>query len=100
MFTSNTTLGVIVALLFICAIIWFVIHHTKSLIATDKILFMLVFLVASFTAVWIVDRVVAFKIQLLTPEESKAIFEIDRNIIAIVLGYYFGSKKDSTTPNP
>ncbi len=93
MFTSNTTLGVILALLFICLTTWFVIHNTRSLIATDKVLFLLVFLIAILTTVWVADRVIAFKIQLLTVEESKSIFEIIRNIIAIVLGYYFGSKK-------
>ncbi len=93
MFNSNIYLGVTLAILFICGVTWFVIHKTKSLVAQEKILFLLIFLVSIVSAVWVVDRILAHQINLLTPEESKSIFEIIRNIIAVVLGYYFGIKK-------
>ena len=92
MFSASPYIGVLVALIFIGVCVWLVIQQTKSLISQDKILFLLIMLTTLLTGVWVSDKIIAFRIQLLTPEESKEIFEIIRNMIATVLGYYFGTK--------
>ncbi len=94
MFTENIYIGVLLAVVFIGFCLWMVIRQTKTLIAQDKVLFLLIFLVTLLSSIWSVDKIVAHRIELLTPEESKSIFEIIRNIVVLVLGYYFGTKKD------
>jgi hypothetical protein len=83
----------IVAVLFLIACQWLVIHYTKSLIAQDKILFVLIFLVVLLAGSWAIDNVIMPNIQLLDAEENKTILQIMNSIVNLVLGYYLGSKK-------
>ena len=46
----------------------------------------------SLVAVFIVDKVVAFKINLLTEEQSKDLFNLIKELVMIIFGYYFGQK--------
>ncbi len=92
MFTDNTTWGVILAILFICGALASVLYFTRSLIAQEKILFLLIFLVVGQFSVWLIDRVVAFRIQLLREEESRFIMTTIDSIVKLVLGYYLGTK--------
>lgn len=94
MFQNQQTLGVILALAFMISCIGLVIYFTKSLIAQDKILFLLIFLVALLSTVWAVDKVIAFRIALLSDDEKKTILQIIENVVALTLGYYMGSKKN------
>jgi hypothetical protein len=93
MYNYNVVIGVLLAITFISSLIFFVVHKTKDLIAQEKILFLLIFLITVLTGVWCIDRVVAFNVNLLTTAESDAIFEIIRTIVTLVLGYYFGTKR-------
>ena len=44
---------------------------------------------------FIVDKIVAFKINLLTEEMSNGLFELIKNIVLVAFGYQFGGKSDS-----
>ncbi len=93
MFSTNIYVGVFVAVSFIITLNWFVIKNTKALVAEERILFLLNILVTNLLAVWCVDKIVAHQLQLLTPDESKSIFEIFKTLIVAILAYYLGSKK-------
>ncbi len=94
MFTDNTTIGVITALAFIVGIMFFVVHYTKPLIAEQRILFLLIFLITLLSSTWVIDKIIAFKIQLLHEEESKRIFDMIETVVTLTLGYYLGTKKN------
>lgn len=93
MFQDNLTLGVFISIIFITLCVGSVVYFTRKLIAQDKILFVLVFLVALLAATWAVDKVVASKTQLLTEEENKTILQIMDNVVSLVLGYWLGKQK-------
>jgi hypothetical protein len=44
---------------------------------------------------FIVDKLVAFKVNLLTEEMSNGLFELIKNIVLVAFGYQFGGKSDS-----
>jgi len=43
---------------------------------------------------FIVDKLIAFKIHLLTDEMSNGLFELIKNIVLVAFGYQFGGKSD------
>ena len=94
MYTSNPLVGVLIAVSFVVLCIVMVLYNTRKLIAQDKILFLLIFLVTMLASTWFIDNVIAFKIQLLDDEENKSILSMISYIVVLVLGYYFGTKKE------
>lgn len=94
MFNADShILGVIVALIFLVGCICLVIYFTRSLIAQEKILFLLIFLITVLAGTWCVDKIVAFNIHLLNDKENDIILQIMNSVVTLVLGYYLGSKK-------
>ena len=92
MFQDNPLVGVTIAMVFITLLIAGVLYLTRKLIAQEKVLFMFILIASMLSAVWVVDNVIAFKIQLLTEKEDDAVLQIMRTIIEFTLGFYFGSK--------
>ncbi len=93
MFQDQQVIGVLLAVAIMIASIWMVIKYTKALVAQEKILFLLVFILTILSVTWFIDRVIAFKTPLLTEKESDLILDIMKTIVTLVLGYYLGSKK-------
>lgn len=93
MFQDNLTLGVAIAMSFITICVASVMYFTRKLIAHDKILFLLIFLVTLLASTWAVDKIVASKSALLTDEENKIVLQIMNNVVALVLGYWLGKQK-------
>lgn len=56
------------------------------------------FIILVFTALvclFIVDKVIAFKIKLLTEENNNQLFELIKTLILMIFSYYFGTKNNS-----
>lgn len=54
------------------------------------------FILLIFTAlvgVWIVDKVIAFKISLLSDEQNNQLFELIKTLVVSIFSYYFGTQK-------
>jgi len=54
------------------------------------------FILLIFTAlvgVWVVDKVIAFKISLLNDEQNNQLFELIKTLVVSIFSYYFGSQK-------
>jgi hypothetical protein len=43
--------------------------------------------------VFIVDKVIAFKLQLLTPEMNRQLFDLIKTLTLMIFSYYFGTQK-------
>jgi hypothetical protein len=88
--------AVLFSMLFIVGSIYFV---SKIFVAQTKDL-LVKFMLLVFTAlvgVWIVDKVVAFKISLLKPNVEDALFELIRTLVLMIFSYYFGTRQSKTT---
>ena len=55
------------------------------------------FIILVFTALvclFIVDKVIAFRIKLLTEENNNQLFELIKTLILMIFSYYFGTKNN------
>ena len=89
---SLMILGVLLALFVLVGAIYFV---NKSFINnTQEILVRFILLVfTSLVAVWVVDKLIAFRISLLNESESKELFDLIKTLVLMIFSYYFGTKK-------
>ena len=84
-------LGVLLGLGFIIGSLYFV----NKLFAnnTQEILVRFILLVfTGLVGVWIVDKIIAFKINLLSDSEDKELFDLIKTLILMIFSYYFGTK--------
>ncbi len=96
MFSSSNEfimlLGVFSALFFIM----FSVHYVNKLFAgeTKDLLVRFILLVfAALVGVFIVDKVIAFKIQLLSQEQNTSLFDLIKTLTLMIFSYYFGTQK-------
>jgi len=61
---------------------------------TQEILVRFILLVfTSLVGVYIVDKIIAFKIALLSEEQDNQLFDLIKTLILMIFSYYFGTKK-------
>jgi hypothetical protein len=84
--------GILLSLTFILYGVYFV---NKMLINdTQEILVRFILLVfTSLICLFIVDKVVAFKIKLLSDEQNNQLFDLIKTLVLMIFSYYFGTKK-------
>ncbi len=84
--------AVLLGLAFILTSLYFV----NKMFANDTQEILVRFILLVFTAlvgVWVVDKVIAFKIKLLDDEQDKQLFDLIKTLVLMIFSYYFGSKK-------
>jgi hypothetical protein len=83
--------GIILALCIITGGVYFVnklfVNSTKDVLVR---FILLVF--TSLVCLFIVDKVIAFRIKLLTDEMNKDLFDLIKTLILMIFSYYFGTK--------
>jgi phosphate starvation-inducible membrane PsiE len=95
MFSQGGTtmiLGIIMALGFIMSSVYF----TYKLFAqgTQEILVRFILMVfTALVALFIVDKTIAWKINLLAPEQNKELFDLIKTLVLMIFSYYFGTKE-------
>lgn len=95
MFSSDSPLimifGVLLAMMFIMLSLYFV--HKLFINDTQEILVKFILLIfTAMVSVWVVDKVIAFKINLLTPEQNNHLFDLIKTLVLMIFSYYFGTK--------
>ena len=94
---NNTNLWVMI--LGICMGLAFIIgsiYYVNKLFAkeTQEVLVRFVIMVfTSLVALFIVDKVIAFKIKLLPDEQNNQLFDLIKTLVLMIFSYYFGTKK-------
>lgn len=84
--------GILLALAFICGLLYYV----NKMFANNTQDILVRFILLVFTAlvgVWVVDKVVAFKVKLLDAEQGAQLFDLIKTLVLMIFSYYFGSKK-------
>jgi len=83
--------AVLLGLSFIVMCLYFVnrlfINQTQELLVRFILL-----IFTALVAVFIVDKVIAFKINLLNDEQNNQLFDLIKTLVLMVFAYYFGSK--------
>ena len=95
MFSSSSNAimitGILLALILIVSSVYFV----NKLFANDTQELLVRYILLVFTAlvsVWIVDKVIAFKINLLSIQQNENLFDLIKTLILMIFSYYFGTK--------
>jgi len=83
--------GVLLALAFICGSLYFVykIFHNSS---QELLVRFILLIFTALVSVWVVDKVIAFKISLLSDQQDGQLFDLIKTLILMIFSYYFGTK--------
>lgn len=94
----TTILGILLALGFIVGSIYFI---SKLFInQTQEILVRFILLVfTALVALFIVDKVIAFRIKLVSDEQNNQLFDLIKTLTLMIFSYYFGTKKSVEKDN-
>lgn len=84
-------LGILMALTLIIASVYFInkifVKETKDVLVRFVIL-----VFTSLVALFIVDKVIAFKIKLIPDEQNNQLFDLIKTLVLMIFSYYFGTK--------
>ena len=83
--------GILIGLGFISGSVYWVNNMFAKNTKDMLVRFVLVIFTA-LVALFIVDKTVAFRVQLLTPELSMQLFELIKTLTLMIFSYYFGTK--------
>lgn len=90
--------GVILGLLFIISTVNYInrlfVHSTK-----DVLVRFIILVFASLVALFIVDKIIAFKIKLLPDDINIQLFDLIKTLVLMIFSYYFGTQKGSDSNN-
>lgn len=97
MFSSDNTIimimGILIGLGFIAGSVYWVNKLFVSNTKDQLVKFVLVVFTA-LVALFIVDKTVAFKVQLLGNELSTQLFDLIKTLTLMIFSYYFGTKNN------
>lgn len=83
--------GIVLGLAVIISSVYFVnkmfINDTK-----DVLVRFIILVFTALVALFIVDKVIAFRIKLLAEEINKELFDLIKTLILMIFSYYFGTK--------
>lgn len=95
MFANGNVYVVILAVLFSMSFIVMSLFYVNKLFANDTKEILVRFILLIFTAlvaVWVVDKVVAVKINLLSDDEDTQLFDLIKTLVLMIFSYYFGTR--------
>jgi len=90
--------GVMLSLLIIIGAVYFV----NKMFYNDTQEILVKFILLVFTAlvgVYVVDKIIAFRIALLSDAQDKDLFDLIKTLILMIFSYYFGTKKSNEKGN-
>lgn len=95
MFSNLNTYVAVVAVTFSMFFIGASLYYVNKLFANDAKEILVRYILLVFTAlvsVWVVDKVIALKINLLSDEEDMELFDLIKTLVLMIFSYYFGTK--------
>lgn len=102
MFSSDNPVilisAVVMAMIFISLGVYFV-NKLFSNSTQDVLVRFILMVFASLVGVFIVDKVIAFKISLLSEEQNGELFDLIKTLTLMIFSYYFGSQKGQKEEN-
>ena len=86
--------GILLGLGIIISSVYFVnkmfVNDTK-----DVLVRFIIIVFTALVALFVVDKVIAFRIKLLPDETNKELFDLIKTLILMIFSYYFGTKNNS-----
>ena len=97
MFSTGNDLISIIAVIFSLVFIGAILYFVNKLFVSDtqEILVKFILLVfSSLVGVYLIDKIIAFKISLLSEEQDNQLFELIKTLVLMIFSYYFGTKQN------
>jgi hypothetical protein len=94
MFSHGNTMvfGVIFSMIFIAMFVFYI--NRLFIVDTKDILVRFILLIfASLVGVFIIDKVVAFGMPLLSDHQNQELFDLIKTLTLMIFSYYFGTQK-------
>ena len=86
--------GILLGLGLIISAVYFVnkmfVNDTK-----DVLVRFIILVFTALVALFVVDKVIAFRIKLLPDDTNKELFDLIKTLILMIFSYYFGTKNNS-----
>lgn len=89
--------AIIVGLAVILGLLWFILNMNKTQEPKDRLITLVSTGFIILLGVFLVDKVIAVKVDILSQQDSATLFQYIKDISTLVFGYYFGTqvaKKD------
>jgi hypothetical protein len=87
-------MGIVLALAIVISSVYFVnkmfVNDTK-----DVLVRFIILVFTALVALFVVDKVIAFRIKLLSEDTNKELFDLIKTLILMIFSYYFGTKNNS-----
>lgn len=102
MFSTGSLFVTVLAVMFSIGFIAGGIYFVNRIFIKDTQEILVKFILLVFTAlvgVYVVDKVVAFKIPLLSDNQDAELFDLIKTLVLMIFSYYFGTKKDTNASN-
>lgn len=99
MFSSGNPIVMICGVLLSLGFIIGTVHYINKIIAanTQDLLVKFILLVfAALVGVFIVDKVIAFKINLLSTSQNESLFDLIKTLTLMIFSFYFGTQKNKS----
>jgi len=72
------------------------VHYINRLVAAgtkDLLVRFILVIFAALVGVFIVDKIIAFKVSLLSPTQNESLFDLIKTLVLMIFSYYFGTQK-------
>lgn len=102
MFSSPILAVMIMAVILSILLIGGAVYFVNKMFYNDTQEILVKFILLVFTAlvgVYVVDKVIAFRIALLSDAQDKDLFDLIKTLILMIFSYYFGTKKSNEKDN-
>lgn len=83
--------AVIMSMVFIVAAVYFV-HKIFNDDTQDVLVKFILMVFTALVGVYVVDKIIAFRIALLDVEQDKQLFDLIKSLLLMIFSYYFGTK--------
>jgi len=83
--------AVIMSMVFILAAVYFV-HKIFNDDTQDVLVKFILMVFTALVGVYVVDKIIAFRIALLDVEQDKQLFDLIKSLLLMIFSYYFGTK--------
>jgi len=96
MFSSSSQIVVILGVLLSLGCIAGFIHYINKIVASntkDLLVRFILIIFAALVGVFIVDKIIAFKISLLSAAQNESLFDLIKTLTLMIFSYYFGTQK-------
>jgi hypothetical protein len=100
MFSSDNPIVMILGVLLALGFIISCVHYVNKLIAgntKDLLVRFILIVFAALVGVFIADKIIAFKINLLSVEQNNSLFDLIKTLTLMIFSYYFGTQKGKDT---